>query len=46
MLQSENGQGLVEYVLICVLVAIVVLSAVALFGPVIEEALNKIADKL
>jgi len=41
--RGEDGQGLVEYALILVLVAVVVIAALALMGPYIGEWLNSIA---
>jgi len=37
---KERGQGLVEYALILVLVAIVVLVIISLLGPAIQEFIN------
>ena len=42
----EQGQGLVEYVLILVLVAIVVISALMLLGPVIGNTFSTINKSL
>lgn len=39
---SERGQGLVEYALILVLVAIVVIAALTAFGPIIGNAFTTI----
>lgn len=39
---SEKGQGLVEYALILVLVAIVVFAALMILGPVIGNAFSTI----
>ncbi len=41
---KEEGQGLVEYALIIVLIAIVVIAALALLGPQIGEVFNSIAN--
>ena len=41
-LPSEQGQGLVEYALILVLVAVVVIAAMALVGPVIGNVFSDI----
>lgn len=42
----EEGQGLVEYALIIVLVAIVVIVALSLLGPVIGNVFSNIAGTL
>ena len=44
--QKEKGQGLVEYALILVLVAIVVIAALMLLGPVIGNMFSKINSSL
>ncbi|NLG96409.1 MAG: Flp family type IVb pilin [Chloroflexi bacterium] len=43
---KEKGQGLVEYALILVLIAIVVIVALSALGPIISDIFNKIADAL
>jgi pilus assembly protein Flp/PilA len=43
---KEKGQGLVEYALILVLVAIVVIVALSLLGPVIGGVFSEINDTL
>jgi pilus assembly protein Flp/PilA len=43
---KEKGQGLVEYALILVLVAIVVIAALMLLGPVIGNTFSKINTSL
>jgi pilus assembly protein Flp/PilA len=43
---SQRGQGLVEYALILVLVAIVVLAALMILGPVIGGAFSTINNSL
>jgi pilus assembly protein Flp/PilA len=43
---KEKGQGLVEYALILVLVAIVVIAALLLLGPVIGNTFSKINSSL
>jgi pilus assembly protein Flp/PilA len=40
--KKEKGQGLVEYALILVLVAIVVIAALTLLGPSISELFEEI----
>jgi pilus assembly protein Flp/PilA len=45
-LPREKGQGLLEYGLILVLVAVVVVAALALVGPPIAAALQKVVDGL
>lgn len=42
----QEGQGLVEYMLIVLLVAIVVLVALELTGPVIGEMFSSISGRL
>jgi pilus assembly protein Flp/PilA len=43
---KERGQGLVEYALILVLVAIVVLAALLILGPVIGNAFSTVNKSL
>jgi len=43
---SRRGQGLVEYALILVLVAIVVIAALMILGPVIGNAFSTINNSL
>jgi pilus assembly protein Flp/PilA len=45
-LGNETGQGLVEYALILVLVAMVVLAILLLLGPVIGNAFSRIVLEL
>lgn len=45
-LEKEKGQGLVEYALIIVLVAIVVIAALTLIGPVIGNMFSSINNSL
>lgn len=45
-LPREEGQGLVEYALIIVLIAIVVLVAIRLLGPIIGNVFSSIATAL
>ena len=42
----EDGQGLVEYALILVLVAIVVIAVLTLLGPIIGNVFTKINSSL
>ena len=42
----EKGQGLVEYALILVLVAIVVIAALMILGPTIANVFTKISGNL
>jgi pilus assembly protein Flp/PilA len=42
----EKGQGLVEYALILVLVAIVVIAALMILGPVIGNAFSTVNSSL
>ena len=41
-LSNESGQGLVEYALILVLVAIVVIAILAIMGPQIGNVFSKV----
>jgi pilus assembly protein Flp/PilA len=43
---KERGQGLVEYALILVLVAVVVIAILALLGPAIRNIFQNIADAI
>ena len=43
-LPREKGQGLVEYALILMLVAIVVIAILLIFGPVVGNVFSKIVD--
>ena len=43
---KEKGQGLVEYALILVLVAIVVIAALMVLGPVIGNVFSKVNSSL
>ena len=43
---KEKGQGLVEYALILVLVAIVVIAAMMILGPLIGNVFSKINNSL
>jgi len=45
-LRNEKGQGLVEYALILVLVAMVVIAVLLLLGPVIGNAFSHIEASL
>jgi pilus assembly protein Flp/PilA len=45
-LPREEGQGLVEYALILVLVAVVVIAILALLGPQIANIFSRITDGL
>ena len=44
--ENEKGQGLVEYALILVLVAIVVIAVLMLLGPIIGNVFSTINDSL
>jgi pilus assembly protein Flp/PilA len=44
--EKEKGQGLVEYALILVLVAIVVIAALMIMGPIIGNTFSKINSSL
>jgi pilus assembly protein Flp/PilA len=43
---KEKGQGLVEYALILVLVAVVVIAILALLGPAISNIFNNIVRNI
>ena len=43
---KERGQGMVEYALILVLVAVVVIAALTIMGPVIGNIFSTINNKL
>jgi pilus assembly protein Flp/PilA len=45
-LEREEGQGLAEYALILVLIAVVVIAAVTLLGTGISETFSRIANTL
>jgi pilus assembly protein Flp/PilA len=45
-LSSERGQGLVEYALILVLVALVVLAVLLLLGPQIANVFSRVTNGL
>jgi pilus assembly protein Flp/PilA len=45
-LPQEKGQGLVEYALILVLVAIVVIAVLLLLGPTIGNIFSEIVDAI
>ena len=42
----ENGQGLVEYALILVLVAVVVIAILAILGPQVANMFSKVTNGL
>ena len=44
--KKEKGQGLVEYALILVLVAIVVIAALMVMGPIIGNTFSKVNSSL
>lgn len=45
-LQREDGQGLVEYALVLVLVAVVVIAILTLLGPQIANVFSRITNAL
>jgi len=45
-LPHEEGQGLVEYALILVLIAIVVIAVLLLLGPIVGNVFSQIVDGL
>ena len=44
--RREEGQGLVEYALILVLVAIVVIAILVLLGPIVGNVFSTVASRL
>jgi pilus assembly protein Flp/PilA len=42
--QSESGQGLVEYALILVLVAMIVIAVLLLLGPIVGNVFSNIVS--
>jgi pilus assembly protein Flp/PilA len=46
IITNEKGQGLVEYALILVFIALVVIAAVALLGPKLGETYSMIAQRV
>ena len=46
LVARQEGQGLVEYALILVLIAIVVIAALLILGPTIANVFNKISTNL
>ncbi len=45
-LQREDGQGLVEYALVLVLVAVVIIAILTLLGPQIGNVFSRITNGL
>jgi pilus assembly protein Flp/PilA len=45
-LPKEEGQGLVEYALILVLIAIVVIAILVLIGPAVGDVFSQILDAI
>ena len=45
-LQREKGQGLVEYALILVLVAIVVIAVLLILGPAVGDVFSEIVNNI
>jgi pilus assembly protein Flp/PilA len=43
---KERGQGMVEYALILVLVAVVVIAALTIMGPLVTNVFNTVNGKL
>ena len=43
---KEKGQGLVEYALILVLVAVVVIAVLTLLGPLVAKVFSKINNSM
>lgn len=44
--KSESGQGLVEYALILILIALVVIVALALIGPTLVSAYQNVIQNI
>ncbi len=44
--QSQNGQGLVEYALILVLVAMIVIGVLMLLGPIIGNVFSNLVASI
>jgi pilus assembly protein Flp/PilA len=44
--QQERGQGMVEYAMILVLVAVVVIIALTVMGPLVRNMFNSISASL
>lgn len=45
-LRDEKGQGLAEYGLIVILIAVLVVAAMAIFSPAITGLFNRVASQL
>jgi pilus assembly protein Flp/PilA len=41
---DEKGQGLIEYALVLVLVAVVIIAILALLGPYIQDGINSAVE--
>jgi pilus assembly protein Flp/PilA len=44
--QKERGQGLLEYALIIILVAVIVLVILALLGPAVGQMFSNVVQKI
>jgi len=44
--QREQGQGLLEYALIIILVAVIVLVVLALLGPAVGQMFSNVVQKI
>jgi pilus assembly protein Flp/PilA len=44
LFRKETGQGLLEYALILVLIAVVVIAAVTVLGPVIGDLFSQVSE--
>lgn len=46
IIQKERGQGLMEYALIIILVAVIVLVILALLGPAVGQMFSNVVQKI
>jgi pilus assembly protein Flp/PilA len=46
MYKAEQGQGLVEYAIILLLVAVVVIAVITLFGPLVGNMFSKVNSSI
>ena len=45
-IEREQGQGLLEYALLLVLIAIIVIAALALLGPQLGDAFGRVVNAI